>query len=50
MSKGQEIDGLIEMIKLSRRDLPILNCTVEWAVLKQRDMGVQDSFAQEISP
>ncbi len=36
-SRG-EIDGLIEMIKRYRPTLPILNCTVEWVVLKQREM------------
>jgi hypothetical protein len=44
----EEIDGLVEMIRRYRPGLPIFNCTIEWAVLKQRDLEAQDSLAQEI--
>jgi hypothetical protein len=46
----EEIDGLIEMIKRYRPGLPILNCTVEWAFLKQREMEAYDSLAKADAP
>ncbi len=42
-----EIDNLIEMIKRYRPGLPILNCTVEWAILKQREMEAQGGLAEK---
>ena len=43
----EEIDALILLLKQTRPDLPIVNCTVEWAVLRWRDIEAQDILAQK---
>jgi hypothetical protein len=50
-----QVEALIALLAQFRPDVPILNCTVEWAVLKQREMealsmldGAQDGQAADV--